>query len=214
MFCFQAFSFVGILLWILEVCKCVHVKASWSTRCWGCLERCLPLYSSSLKNIRQVGESSQRRGIRGMIKRYSKINTWFNQLYLIILGVRRITNDISPCTNSVNLWAGMMPNEWNAIWASFIFPFGWKAADQRAVQKARNQAGHVGYCPISLPPHVYVFVWWYFIYSKCICWHGGPGSPSPVEPCASSRLSAAFCWLVTFAQLLAELDDALVPVLW
>lgn len=46
----------------------------------------------------------------------------------------------------------------------------------------------------------------------CKC-HGGPGSSSPVETCGSTRLSAAFCWLIAFTQLCAELNDALVPVL-
>lgn len=32
-FCLQAFSILGILLWISKVCKCVHVKDSKSTRC-------------------------------------------------------------------------------------------------------------------------------------------------------------------------------------
>lgn len=82
-FCFQAFSILGILLWILKVCKCVHVKDSKSTRCYRPASK--KSFVSEPTNIRQVGKSSQVQGWCGMIKRYSeKINTWLNQLYLTI----------------------------------------------------------------------------------------------------------------------------------
>lgn len=50
--------------------------------------------------------------------------------------------------------------------------------------------------------------------SMCKRRHGGPGSPPPAEARGGARLYATLCWLVAFAQLGAELDDALVPVLW
>lgn len=46
----------------------------------------------------------------------------------------------------------------------------------------------------------------------CKC-HGGPGSSSPVETRGGARFSAALGRFVTFTQLCAELNDALVPVL-
>lgn len=61
---------------------------------------------------------------------------------------------------------------------------------------------------------VCVYAWQYFTASVCKGGHGRPGSASPVEARGGACLSTALCWLIPFAQPGAELDDALVPVLW
>lgn len=122
-FCFQAFSILGILLWILKVCKCVHVKDSKSTRCYRPASKKMPVFCLSWQISGKLASLPRCEDDVEWLRGTAKMNTWFDQLHLIIFGGKKGYNWLmSPCTNSDNFWVEWTPNKWYTVCSSCISP--------------------------------------------------------------------------------------------